>query len=169
MVANGSLTIGRSAVENSVAKPTVPLPSSSPSQSRKDMAAQEVEGKPTALGEDRDVAVFTSRAETSESTQANALTANLNTPEAEADSEPAEENARVREEERLAKMAENINERLNDSLEVRFRRDEETGVSFFQFVDRESGEVVRQTPPEHTLEFMKKFQSFTGMLFSEQA
>lgn len=54
-------------------------------------------------------------------------------------------------------------------LALRFGTDEETGTEFFQFVDKNSGDVVRQIPSENILEFMKRFNSVSGLLFSEQA
>lgn len=56
-----------------------------------------------------------------------------------------------------------------EQLRLRFSRDEETGKDVFQLVEPDSGEVVRQIPPENILEFIKRFQtSVSGMLLSEK-
>lgn len=69
-----------------------------------------------------------------------------------------------------AVLAEKLSEQFNDNLALRFERDEETGRQIFQLVDKETGDVVRQIPPQQILEFSKRFQEFvSGLLFSEQA
>ena len=77
--------------------------------------------------------------------------------------------ARTREAERQTQIQESLQGELNANLSLRFYQDEDTGQDFFQLIEPESGEVVRQFPPEAVLEFVKRFQSVTGMLFSEQA
>ncbi len=79
------------------------------------------------------------------------------------------EQARQQEQERLSQVAEEVNEKLNQSLSLRFRKDEETGTEFFQLVESETGDVVRQIPPESILEFRKKFETVSGVLFSKEA
>lgn len=74
----------------------------------------------------------------------------------------------------LSQVEERIQGALEDAssesaLEVRFRRDEETGASLVQFVEPDSGEVVRQFPPEDVLKFASRFQDITGDLFSTKA
>jgi flagellar protein FlaG len=74
------------------------------------------------------------------------------------------------EKDKLSQIANDVNERLNDSLSLRFRRDEETGEDIFQLVEQDTGDVVRQIPAEEVLEFMKKFEeSLSGLIFSQQA
>lgn len=74
----------------------------------------------------------------------------------------------------LSQVEERVQGALEDAasdsaLEVRFRRDDDTGASLVQFVEPESGEVVRQFPPEDVLKFASRFQDLTGDLFSTQA
>lgn len=54
-------------------------------------------------------------------------------------------------------------------LTIRFRRDEETGSSLVQFIESDTGDVVRQFPPEDVLKFASRFQDITGDLFSSEA
>jgi flagellar protein FlaG len=80
------------------------------------------------------------------------------------------ESARSREAERLEELQEELSETLNSSLSLRFKEDTETGIDFFQLVESESGDVVRQIPSEDVIEFIKKFQnSVSGLFLSEQA
>jgi flagellar protein FlaG len=83
---------------------------------------------------------------------------------AEEAAEEEDANARLEEisEEAQAKL-------LNQNISLKFRTDEETGEDLFQFVDKGSGDVVRQIPAEEALEFLKKFETISGLLFSEQA
>ena len=83
---------------------------------------------------------------------------------------PLEANDQQQEEERIKEAAEEISEKLNESLSVRFRTDEETGESVYQFVEKETGDVVRQIPPKDLVEFNKRFdEAVSGLLLSEQA
>lgn len=71
--------------------------------------------------------------------------------------------------EEAQKKLEEHKKQIEENLALRFGTDEETGTDFFQLVDTTSGDVVRQIPSENVLEFMKRFKSVTGLLFSEQA
>jgi flagellar protein FlaG len=80
------------------------------------------------------------------------------------------EDTQETEREKLTQIAENVTERLNDSLSLRFSQDKETGAEIFQLVEPETGDVVRQIPAEDVLEFMKKFEeSVSGLIISQQA
>ena len=80
------------------------------------------------------------------------------------------ESSRSKEAERLDQLQEQISEKLNSSLSLRFKEDQETGIDFFQLIEAESGDVVRQIPAEEVIEFIKKFQnSVSGLFISEQA
>ena len=76
---------------------------------------------------------------------------------------------REQEQERLARIADELSGKLNEHLSLRFTTDEDTGANLFQLVEQKSGEVVQQIPSEEVLEFMKKFRDLSGLLFSEQA
>lgn len=73
----------------------------------------------------------------------------------------------------LQQVETRIQEALEDAsdeadLSVRFRRDEETGSTLVQFVEPDSGDVVRQFPPEDVLKFASRFQDLTGDLFATE-
>ena len=50
-------------------------------------------------------------------------------------------------------------------LELKFSVDKDTNVTVVKVVDSETGEVVRQIPPEEILNFMRQFEK-TGSLLS---
>jgi flagellar protein FlaG len=80
------------------------------------------------------------------------------------------EKAKADEANRLDQFKQEANQKLNESLALRFRHDEETGTDIFQLVEQDTGDVVRQIPPDDVLDFMKKFgESVSGLLFSKQA
>ena len=55
-------------------------------------------------------------------------------------------------------------------LSVEFSTDGETGVNIIKVYDMETGEVIRQLPPEELVGFLRQFQKngelSTGLLFS---
>lgn len=71
--------------------------------------------------------------------------------------------------EKIKKLTEKINRRLDPSFNLSFDKDEETGLDFFQIVDKKSGEIIRQYPPEELLEFVGDFRHVSGLLFSNEA
>jgi uncharacterized FlaG/YvyC family protein len=80
--------------------------------------------------------------------------------------QPEENNLQQQVEDRLQEALE---EASNESdLSVRFRRDEDTGSTLVQFIEPESGDVVRQFPPEDVLKFASRFQDLTGDLFAAE-
>jgi len=54
----------------------------------------------------------------------------------------------------------------NLSVRLKFQSDEETGERVILLIDSETGEVVRQIPPEELLHVMKALRDLKGMLFS---
>jgi uncharacterized FlaG/YvyC family protein len=72
-------------------------------------------------------------------------------------------------EERLKKIAEEVNKKLDKSLKIRFGQDETTGIDYFQLIEKKSGDVIRQFPPEEFIEISKSNQDVRSLLFSEQA
>lgn len=182
LLADGTLTVNR-AVDISVARQTSSLPSSSSSTDRVGSASTSSthEGEGTAfavkLAEDVGTAPVGTVEDTVNiaATQAQQAEATKQTkPQVESTEEesqgsnPAELNPED-EKERFERITKELNSKLDDNLALRFGEDKETGQGFFQLVERESGEVVRQVPSEEILEFMKRFQSFSGLLFSQQA
>ena len=53
-------------------------------------------------------------------------------------------------------------------LGLRFRLDEATGRCIISVIDIESGEVVRQIPPEEAIEFLHQFGAQKGLFFSRR-
>ena len=51
-------------------------------------------------------------------------------------------------------------------VSIQFSTDPGTGRTIIQIVDSDSGEVVRQIPPEEALNFLRKIASKKGTLFS---
>jgi flagellar protein FlaG len=54
----------------------------------------------------------------------------------------------------------------NFNVRLRFEVDRETGESVVQIIDSESGNVLRQIPPEELLHVMKTLRDLKGLLFS---
>jgi flagellar protein FlaG len=80
------------------------------------------------------------------------------------------ESAKTREAERIQEIQKDLSEKLNSSYSLRFKEDQDTGIDFFQLVEPDTGDVVRQIPAEEVLEFIKRFQStVSGLFISEQA
>lgn len=87
----------------------------------------------------------------------------------EGQDEKLEESIREKSDEQLEKLAEEVSKKLDKSLQIRFDQDEESGVDFFQLVEKKSGEIIRQFPPEEFIEIAKNNREITNLLFSEQA
>jgi len=51
-------------------------------------------------------------------------------------------------------------------VSIQFSTDPGTGRTIIQIVDSDSGEIVRQIPPEDALNFLRKIASKKGTLFS---
>ena len=51
-------------------------------------------------------------------------------------------------------------------VRLKFQSDKETGERVILLIDSETGEVVRQIPPEELLHVMKALRDLKGMLFS---
>jgi len=51
-------------------------------------------------------------------------------------------------------------------VSIEFATEPSTGKTIIQIVDSESGEIVRQIPPEEALNFLRKIGSKKGTLFS---
>jgi flagellar protein FlaG len=53
-------------------------------------------------------------------------------------------------------------------LGLRFFLDRDTGIRVIQVVDSESGDVIRQIPPEEVINFMRNFQDSKGHFVSSR-
>lgn len=79
------------------------------------------------------------------------------------------EKAREAEQKRLEKVTTEINEKLNENLALRFEKDEGSGENVVQLIEKKTGDVVRQFPPQAILDFREKFKDFAGLLFNQDA
>lgn len=67
---------------------------------------------------------------------------------------------------------EELSDVLNDIAKIfnsrlQFRVHEETERLYVQFVDRDSGEVIKQIPPEELLELSAKIQKMVGLILDK--
>ena len=53
--------------------------------------------------------------------------------------------------------------------EAEFKIDRKTGMVIVKIKDRETGEVIRQIPPEVVVKLAKTIEEFLGLLFDERA
>jgi len=65
-------------------------------------------------------------------------------------------------------------ERLNAEVSnlqrsLRFTIDKDTGRTVIKVVDRSTDEVIRQIPPEYTLEILRRMEIGAGLILNEQA
>lgn len=57
----------------------------------------------------------------------------------------------------------------NKQVRLRFNQDKDTGVTIIQVVDADSGELVRQIPPEELLNIAKAFRELKGLIISKES
>jgi flagellar protein FlaG len=55
-----------------------------------------------------------------------------------------------------------------DGLGLRFYQDRRAGVRVIQVVDLETGDIIRQIPPEEVVNFMRHFQEAKGHFISQR-
>lgn len=158
----------------SVAKQATSLPSTSKPNSagQSDEVAREVEGEAPASnslkGTDSVNLSGLVQTQSAEATQQPQTSDQATQGETGLPKEMLEQ-SKESEKERLEAVSREVNERLNNNLALRFGEDEETGKDFFQLIEKDTGDVVRQIPSEAILDFMERLQESTGILFSEQA
>ena len=58
---------------------------------------------------------------------------------------------------------------LINNVELKFNRDQETGQTYIKIVDRDSGKVVREIPPEELRKLAEKLDEMVGILFDKKA
>jgi len=159
----------------SVATQATSLPSSSTSNAAGSSKAVKKEVEGGALAErrasDSDVVSLASddtpKAEATQEAKPNPFAASSG--EKQALSGDALEKARVAEEKRLEKITDELNEKLNENLSLRFGKDEGSGENVVQLIEKKTGDVVRQFPPQAILDFREKFKDFAGLLFNQDA
>lgn len=172
MLAEGTL---KAVSSLGVAKPTTSLPfPSRPQADTRVKPRSEVEGGAFAerRASDSDVvSLATDDAPYAEATQEANLNSGAATSGASQDaaSREALDKAREAEQKRLEKLTKELNEKLNEDLTIRFGQDEESGEDIVQLVEKKSGDVVRQFPPQELLEFRERFKDYAGLLFNQDA
>ncbi|MEX0297937.1 MAG: flagellar protein FlaG [Kordiimonas sp.] len=85
---------------------------------------------------------------------------------------PRETESLVRGEDPLVKAAETIQEFVpqeGPETELRIDKDDETGRFVYKSVDKESGEVIKQFPPETILELISQYRSLEGLVVDDDA
>lgn len=78
----------------------------------------------------------------------------------------------ARGEDPLVKAAEIIDEFVPDDgpdTKLRIDKDDDTGRFIYKSVDKESGEVVKQFPPETILELISQYRSLEGLVVDDDA
>lgn len=70
--------------------------------------------------------------------------------------------------EMIRKSVEEINKKIMKNTECKFGIHEKTGRVTIKIVDKETNEVVREVPPEKTLEMIAKVWEFVGLLVDEK-
>ncbi len=55
------------------------------------------------------------------------------------------------------------------NLDIEFAEDDETGSLIIRVVDRETGETLRQIPPEEMLKLRSRMQEILGLIFDHMA
>jgi len=154
----------------SVAKQASSLPSSSRTLAAPSAAKKEVEGGALVSKPAEDTAVLSAAADQqpliAQATQ-DEFIARTEENSTERDAAAAEK-AEELEQKRLEKLTDELNGKLNENLALRFGKDAKTGEDFFQLVEKATGDVVRQFPPQSIIDFREKFKDFAGILFNQE-
>lgn len=113
----------------------------------------------------------------SESNNSDTRTAVTSSQTRATSSEPASETndtfLRLTEGDPLVRAAEALEELIPEieqtpNTRLRIEQDEETGRFIYSNVDNESGEVIRQFPPESIFEFLASFRNVEGILVDDE-
>lgn len=68
----------------------------------------------------------------------------------------------------IKKMVQEMNQKFDRSgLHLRFGKDQESGLDFFQLYDKKNGDVVKQYPPEEMLDMVAQLRNMAGIIFNE--
>lgn len=70
-----------------------------------------------------------------------------------------------------SQVAEEVQSYLSEALnvELKFQVDSTSGQTVIQVLDKETGDVIRQIPPENLLEVRDKLEELRGILFDVKA
>jgi len=170
LLADGALKVSNL----SVAKQATSLPSPSRSQETERTSSGEVEGgelgTPAAVETDSISIAPNEQPQNVQATQNTEQSQSVGSPEektAEATREAIDQ-SRELEQERLEEITEELNSQLNENLSLRFGRDENSGENFFQLIEKDTGDIVRQIPPQSLIDFKERLRDFAGLLFNQE-
>jgi len=57
---------------------------------------------------------------------------------------------------------------LINNVEVKFNKDDETGQTYIKIVDKDSGDIIREIPPEEVRKLAEKLDEMVGLLFDKK-
>ncbi len=57
---------------------------------------------------------------------------------------------------------------LINNVELKFNKDDETGQTYIKIVDKESGDIIREIPPEEVRKLAEKLDEMVGILFDKK-
>ncbi len=57
---------------------------------------------------------------------------------------------------------------LINNVELKFNKDEDTGQTYIKIVDKDSGDVIREIPPEEVRKLAEKLDEMVGILFDKK-
>ena len=71
---------------------------------------------------------------------------------------------------KIAAVVEDVNTMVHQfaATKISFHVDEETGRSVVRVVDKETGDVIRQVPPEELLTLVARMRQLSGLIFSKE-
>ncbi len=57
---------------------------------------------------------------------------------------------------------------LIHNVELKFNKDQETGQTYIKIVDKDSGKIIREIPPEEVRKLAEKLDEMVGVLFDKK-
>ncbi len=57
---------------------------------------------------------------------------------------------------------------LINNVELKFNKDDKTGQTYIKIVDKETGDVIREIPPEEVRKLAEKLDEMVGILFDKK-
>ena len=58
---------------------------------------------------------------------------------------------------------------LINNVELKFNKDDETGQTYVKIVDKETGDTIREIPPEEVRKLAEKLEEMVGILLDKKA
>ncbi len=58
---------------------------------------------------------------------------------------------------------------LINNVELKFNKDDETGQTYVKIVDKETGDIIREIPPEEVRKLAEKLEEMVGILLDKKA